>query len=354
MSKKHFSWLLIVTLVVAVLILLMPGKTGNQSSFEKSRLLPALADVVNEIEFVRGVRRGDETVAPIHRGENGWAVSEASDYGANWGALRTLLADLSQAEIVEVKTSNSEFYSRLGVEDIAQPEAAGILVEFGREGETQAVILGNSAKGREGQYVRLPDAEHSYLIDRSLEASNQIKDWLNREIIDIAADGVVKIEISHPDGEQVLAAKVSADDADFVLQNIPQGREAQSSWSVKSIAGSFSALNLESVLSESGLDWNDSIRIGLLTANGVQISAELVPSGEKYWIRLEAQIYQSESDTEGEDPGEQTEAGVIDDSSDTVTRINDRVSGWAYEIPQYKFESMTKRMDDVLKALEES
>jgi hypothetical protein len=47
MSKKHFSSLLLVTAVVAVLIMLMPGKTSKESTFQKPRLLPDLAEQVN-------------------------------------------------------------------------------------------------------------------------------------------------------------------------------------------------------------------------------------------------------------------------------------------------------------------
>ena len=45
MSRKHFSWLLFVTFIVAMAVLLVPGKTGRESSFEQARLLPGLAEV---------------------------------------------------------------------------------------------------------------------------------------------------------------------------------------------------------------------------------------------------------------------------------------------------------------------
>ena len=32
--------------------------------------------------------------------------------------------------------------------------------------------------------------------------------------------------------------------------------------------------------------------------------------------------------------------------------INERVSGWAYRIPKYKFDTMNKRMDDLLQEAE--
>jgi hypothetical protein len=60
MSKKHFSWLLLLTLMAAGLVLLVPGKTGKESIIEETRILPELAAQVNDIEWGgRGLdRRG--------------------------------------------------------------------------------------------------------------------------------------------------------------------------------------------------------------------------------------------------------------------------------------------------------
>ena len=43
MSKKHFSWLLAITVIVAILVLLVPGKTAKENLFESRKLLPDLA-----------------------------------------------------------------------------------------------------------------------------------------------------------------------------------------------------------------------------------------------------------------------------------------------------------------------
>jgi hypothetical protein len=43
----------------------------------------------------------------------------------------------------------------------------------------------------------------------------------------------------------------------------------------------------------------------------------------------------------------------VDDTSGTSARaetINKRVTGWAYRIPEYTFDSMTRRKDDLLQS----
>jgi hypothetical protein len=346
MSKKHFSWLLIVTAVVTGLVLLIPGKTGKESSFERRGLLPGLAAVVNELDYVRLTAGGGEIIATLARGDGHWRVLEASSYPADWARLRALLSDLSRAEVIEEKTSNPEFYSRLGVEDVSTDGSSGLLIEFAPDSGLPALIIGNQATGREGQYVRFNSEGSSALIGRKLDVPRERLQWLNRDIIDIADSEVVEVTIVHPDGESIGASKASADDADFQLQGIPQGREPKSNWTVNSMAGGLAALLLDEVVPANEIDWSDAISFSLLTADGLRASADLVAREDAHWVRLVSEANPSAAQ-EAEASSE-----VTVDSTGRASEINGRVSGWAYRIPQYKYDTMSKRMDDLLQSEE--
>jgi hypothetical protein len=350
MSKKHFSWLLILTVVVAALVLLIPGKTGRESSFEPHPVVPGLAAVVNELEFLRLTAGGGEIIATLERSDGQWRVLEASSYTADWTRLKTLLSDLSRAEVIEEKTSNPEFYARLGVEDISGADAAGVLIEFAEHAALPAVIVGNEASSREGQYLRLRDSEKSALIDRKLDVPKERAQWLERTIIDIAESEVVEAAITHPDGEVLYARKVSAGDEDFELQDVPDGREVKSVWAVNSMGGSLAALTLEEVKPDSEIDWTDAVIYSLLTTDGLRVNANLLSQEDAHWIRLQAAADQSTAEGAETDSAEQSAAS--EDLAGRVNQINDRVNTWAYQIPKHKFDTMTRRMDDMLKAEE--
>jgi len=357
MSRKHFSLLLAVTLVVAVMVLLLPGKTSRKSDVEKTHLLPALQEQVNDLDWLRFTGAGGSVIATLVRGDGTWRVEEVHDYHADWNQLRTLLADLARAEIVEPKTANPVYYARLGVEDVSQTDATGVMLEFAAASGVPALVIGNRAQGRDGHYVRLKDAADSLLIDRSLEVPREAMGWLDQNIVHIADTEVVEVEIVHADGERIVARKTSADDENFVLQDIPEGREIQSDWAVDSLANGLASLTFEAVVPADGLDWSDATRFGLVTADGLRIDAELFGVGAKaaavgeneqadleYWIRLQAGLYQTAVDS-GVTPPQ--------DADETVQRadtINNRVGGWAYRIPKYKFDAMTKHMADLLRA----
>ena len=348
MSRKHFSWLLFLTFVVAGLVLMVPGKTSKKSSIEQTVLLSGAAAKVNDIDWLRLTSAGNVTVATLKREGSVWVVEEASAYQADWERLKTLLTGLSQAEVIEAKTANPEYYPRLGVEDMSLPKAGGVMIEFSADSGLPALIIGKSAQGRDGQYARLRDSTASMLLDRRIDVSAVRSDWLDKTIVDISDAEVVEVEIKHPDGESIKALKFSADDENFKLQDIPDGMEIKSDWTVNTLGGALAALSLDSVAPDGDLDWNNAIRFRLLTADGLLLEAELLAinadetTEKEYWIRLQAGLYTTAVESSIE---EVDEAGK---TSERAESINQRVAGWAYRIPSYTFDSMTRRSDDLL------
>ena len=248
MSKKLFAILLGLTAVAGLLLLLQPQKSQDDGGFDQTVLLPELAAAVNDLDWVQIVSAGDQTVATLQRKDHGWVVDEASAYAADWERLRSALAALAQAEKREPKTSNPDYYERLGVEDIDAEDAQGVMVRFSDDSGVPAVIIGNVAQGRSGQYARLQGSKESFLLDREIDISTTREEWLERVFIDIAESEVVDVSITHADGESVQLSKVSAEDADFSLQGIPEGKQIKSAWTVNSLAGGLSALELDDVM----------------------------------------------------------------------------------------------------------
>lgn len=372
--------------------MLLPGRTSKDSELGQQVLLPGLSGQVNDVDQVEVITAGNTTVATLKRQDAAWVVAESGNYPADWPQLRELLAQLARAEIIEPKTSNPEYFARLGVSDVADEDSKATLLRFSGEGVDAAILIGNAADGRAGQYVRLADGERALLIDQALKIPATAKDWLQRNIVDIADAEVVEVEVVHADGSKIKAVKASADDADFALQDIPEGREVLSSWSVNSMANALADLQLDAVAAADTVDFSQAVKFRLLTADGLEVVAEVAEvaaategseegtAGEvaaTKWLKLSASAYAAETtdaetgtaaDAAGEPAAESTAnpaepaaaeesataAADAEEAPDAVQRaaeINRRVSGWAYEIPSYKAEAMTKQMDDLLKAL---
>jgi hypothetical protein len=355
MSKKHFSWLLVITVIVAAAVLLVPGKTGRESALEATKLLPGLESRVNEIEWLRFTAAGSETVATLRRGQGAWVVEEAAGYRADWVKLKKLLTDLAEAEVVEAKTSNPDYYDRLGVEDVAAEDAGGVLIEFSSDSGIPALIVGKTPQGRNGQYARLGDSAASVLVDRSLDLPTERSGWLDRAIVDISDQEVVEVSIAHPDGEKLRILKDSAVDENFSLQDIPEAREIRSDWTVNAPANALAGLMLEAVARESDVAWSEAIHYSLVTADRLVVDADLVriepadaaaSDPAEHWLRLKAGVYTTTREPDAE------AAGVPEDTQARARALNQGLEGWAYRIPQYKYDAMVKRLEDLLKPQE--
>ncbi len=357
MSKKHFSWLLALTVIIAAVIFLLPGKTGHESEFAVRPLIAGPQTWVNDVTRVRIVKAGNQTVATLSRGEQGWRVEEAQSYAADWVKLKSMLAALAQAQVIEPKTTNPAYFDRLGLMDVADAASSAVMVVIGEGDKAMTLLIGHAAQGRQGQYVRFADHDQALLIDRTVDVASETRDWLDRSIIDLKEAEVVEATITHPDGEQIKVRKNSADDQNFTLQGLPKGREIQSGWSVNALGASLSGLVLDEVAADSQIDWSQAIQVRLLTADSLEVNAELAKSDDKSWLRLAASAYAPEQKAEQKvtpTDEKQADAATTKEAAAAelgkrVEAINNRVGAWAYAIPDYKAEVMSKRLEDLLK-----
>jgi hypothetical protein len=345
MSKKHFSWLVAVTVVAALVAFLLPRETARNGTFEPTRLMPGLEAQANDIDWLQ-VSTGGETLATLRRVDGVWIVEEANGYRADWPQLQQLLAGLAAAEVVEPKTANPAYYDRLGVGDPAAG-TPGVLLAFRESTGLPMVIVGNRAQGREGRYLRLAGSAQSVLIDRELEVPSTLDGWLDRRVVDIARDEVVEVAIRHADGETVVAKKVSAEDEHFELQDVAEGFGPRSEWTVDSLADGLVAVDLDAVKPASEIDWSGAALYRLVTADGLDLAARTVSVAgetgdeEADWLALEAGVYTTAL-------GQETGAGLAAEAAERAAALNDRVSGWAYRIPGRLFDTMNKRMADLV------
>jgi hypothetical protein len=364
MSRKHFSALAIAVGVVLVAVMaLLPSRTGHDADPATSAWLPELAAGINEVDTLRVTTAGDETVASLSRGDTQWTIAELGGYPADWNKVRTLLAALAKARVLEEKTSNPQWYSRLGVEDLSSAEATGVLLTLSLDGQEHGVIIGDAADQRSGRYLRSAGAEQSVLADFEAEVPRTAMGWADTQVADLPAANVAEVEIIHPDRDRILVRKVSADDTDYVLDNLPAGRELQSSWSANALGGILAALSMDGVRRADTLDWTQPLLVRVLTFDGMEVRVEAITEA----VADDTATVTPETATAEEGEAAQTHwlrfsssapfAAVQDavpeeeDVQARVAAFNARVDGWAYTVPGYKFDAMNKRLADLLKPL---
>ncbi len=358
MNRRHFSALLLAVVVVAIAVaLLVPDRTGQNGMSVESLFLPELGARINEAGKLVLTAGGGELLTTLEKGDQRWIIAELDNYPADWSRLGNLLADLTQASVVELKTSNPEYFSRLGVEDMTTPGATGVLLEVYIDEQALGVIIGRMAASRDGQYLRLADTTQSVLIDRSLDVPIEPLDWADDEIVDIASALVAQVEIRHADGNRILARKISASDADFGLETLPEGREQLSSWSVNSLAGVLSRLRMDAVKADSGPAGPADVEVSVLMFSGVEITAQVFEQEDQGWIRIKASAPGEAGRSGGSEKHAEPSAQDIIETAHEIANelaneINERTNGWLYRLPASRVEAMSKKLEQVLKPLD--
>ncbi len=360
MSGKT-NLILITSLVLLVAILYINRGVDRQQDVSDSLLLSELNQDDVNVERVVITAAGNQTIATLEQMDGRWVLRERSDYPANTAKLGALLRTLAESSVLEKKTADIEFHDRLGVEDLASEDAAGIGVALAGAGIDRSVILGEPSGSY--RYARHADDAQAWLIDRNPDVPAETTDWLLPELLDIEGRFVQSVTIVHPDGETVQISKADSAASDYDVLNMPAGRELRYAGIVNAIGSALSNLTLDDVM-PSSVAIGDTTITEYHTFSGVQVHVESFEHDGETWFRF--QLVQDVVST-GED---MVDAGEYDESEKSdiaaaeptatvneleidVDAINRSLDGWDFQLPSHKADALGRRWEDLLKVEED-
>lgn len=341
---------------------------------------PGLADRLDDLQSLRVTGAGNGVIATIERSDEGWGVAEKGGHPVDFERFRSSLSALSEARRVERKTAMAEFYARIGVEDVSAPDAGGYLFELGYGGShpDDRFIVGNRA-GTGMIYIRTAGDEQSWMVSADLSISDETRDWVDRDIIDLGSGEVRRVALDRGEGDRLEIAKQERNDINFTPLDIPEGRELSYGSVANSIASALANVEANDVrpaaevaaLPQAVLaryETFDGLELELDVREQPPISSE---EGEeaggdaadpRYWVLFSARAAEvphgpsANEDAVSDDSAETGAAG--EDAADeeppvTATKrageLNAALAGWAYELPRYKSDQWFRKMDDLLR-----
>ena len=356
MSTRTVAFLA-AALVVLLLLVVAGQRSGTAPAGGGATLVPGLEAALGEIERVTIVKANNETVATLEKGPESWVVADKHGYAADAAKLRQALTALGEARILEQKTANAELYGRLGVEDMAGADAAGISIALEAPGrDLPTVILGN-ADGARYRYARRAGEAQSFLIDRNPDVPRATAQWVDSVIIDVRGERVREVTITHPDGEVVRLSKASAELANFDVAGIPDGRELSYPGVANVVGSSLRELNLEDLEPATAAAAEPATIVEYRTFDGLVVRILGLERNDESWIALEASVDASQAAAappaapvaDGAAAPAEGAAIPAADPSAEAARINAKVGGWRYKIAGFQYDQMTRHIADLLK-----
>lgn len=356
MTSKKLLLLAAAAVAAMAIALLLSHQRSSSTEAVSDTLYPGLKDDLKSVTAVRIFKAGDERAIELVHKDGQWSVTERSNYPADAAKVRKLLLAIAEAKPVEEKTSNPENYAALGVEDVSGTTSTGSRVELEGTAKPVNLIVGK-AGGVKGTYVRRAGEPTSWLISESIGASTTAHDWLRASIIDVTADRVQSINVTTDARSSYTAAKSSRADADFKVEGLPKGKEADA-FAVNGLASTLAGLTLADVLpAQSIASEKPSAKATVKTFDGLVVDLDGYSKDEKHYVAVRTGYDAALAErfhvaTKAPEPveGEKT-ATPTATPAETVEAAakstNDRLQGWVFEIPDYKYEAIFKPVDSL-------
>ncbi|TVS12540.1 MAG: DUF4340 domain-containing protein [Wenzhouxiangella sp.] len=343
MTQRSIVLLGVAALILMLVALLFTGTRSSPPTDEAGPLIPGLRQAVNELAALDVVGADGELVAELRRGTRAWHVRNRDDYEADYRRVHDLLRELAEARRAEPRTSLPEWYPRLGVADVGSAEASGIQLEFPGS-EFPALILGERDATTGGRYARIAGQEQAWLTDRPLQVPDRALGWLERSVMDIPATELAEVTIVHPDGDRVRLRPADEEGDQWVLLDVPEGRQAAPRWEIRPVANGLANVVFEDVRRHATEVPDDAVRALYVTRDGLNFVVSLFTDEDGRWAHFSVSA-------EVEATANEESAQPDDDLLADAVAVDARLAPWQYGLGENKFRMMTRRPEDLLEPI---
>jgi hypothetical protein len=402
-TKTLFALIGAAVLALAAALLINHSKKPQSDvAAQAQRLLPELHTHLNDINAVTLTGADNKVLATLKRGSGGWTVAEKADYPVDVAKLREFLLKLDQATLIEQKTANPKHYAELGVDDVSDKDAKGVLVEIAGLNQPIKLIIGNfNGAGGGGTFVRRAGDAQSWLANGNLTVANKTADWEKRDLTDIASTRLKSVVLTQADGKTLKVYKDQRSDANFKVADVPAGREVSSEFIANNLGSLLSGLRADDAAPAKDAAPPEKVHKAQYAAfDGLVIDMTAWDQDGKYYAQLTARLdaaaanadidkEQSKAKAEYDAAVEAANKKVAEEKSTTgkeaeanataatevpkplavsdaakdreeklaalnqeIEGLNKTFAGWTFALPGYKFADLTKSMDDMLKPIE--
>ncbi len=294
MNAKTLYILVAVALLAlgAAVAINFSNRPESDVSEQAKPLLPQLHDHVNDVSAITLTGAGDQVLATLKRGNDGWSVAEKSGYPADLAKIREFLLKLDAATIVEAKTSNPKLYADLGVSDLKDKDAKGMLVELSGLAQPVRIIVGNfNGAGGGGTFVRRDGEAQSLLVKGNLSIAKNVADWEKRDLADIASSRLKSVVLTSPDGKVLKVYKEQPADSNFKIADVPKGRETSSEFAANSLGSTLAGLKADDVVAAKDAAPDEKVyKAGYATFDGLVVDIAAWARDGKDYAQLTAKL----------------------------------------------------------------
>jgi hypothetical protein len=383
MAPKSFVYLAGAAVLSAVvaLVTFAANNQWTKGPAGGERLMPVLDNAIGQVAELT-IRQGETTVV-LQRNGGSWSLKSRDGYPADVAKVRTLLVALSQAEMVEPKTTKPEKYAALELEDPTAKDAKSRLVTLT---DSKGNIIAEAVLGKKrgdgfgksgGTYVRRPGNPQTWLVNVELDAPLGVKDWAKTAVVALEANQINKLTLEIP-GEQPLKierapaaskdakdkdAKADAKDAKADAKDAkadgkeatkdaaketakeakvepgklafvgfpPEGKKLKDAYAADALTRAVASIDMEDVRKLGELPADGLTVVKIERADGLNATYRLRKDGDAHWLSIAV-------------------TGGEGDAKKAADEIAAKTKDWEFKLPASKVELILKKRPDLLEA----
>jgi hypothetical protein len=201
-------------------------------------------------------------------------------------------------------------------------------VEIDLNGKTLGLIVGKTS-GTASVYVRVAGQAQSLLATPQLAPDADPRHWLDRAILDIAAEQVNEVDVKAASGPEYAVKRAAAGNSpDYAVAPIPKGRELADPGAAAAQAGGLVGLQLDDVRKAAAHApvAQATFRMG----DGLVVTLAGIQDGEMRYISVAATASTPAAQPRARD-------------------LNARLAGWEFELPGYRYDTLFQPLEQLLK-----
>jgi hypothetical protein len=301
-----------------------PGGSGPAAD-APGPLLPELAARERQVDSLLLRGAGERVLVTLRREGGEWRLGERQGARADADRIARYLDTLARARRIEAKTERAVLYPRLGVEDVADPEAGGHELQIAGAGIAARILLGKQHAPSGARYARRRGEARSWLLDVDAGFDADPVGWLQRRLLEVPLARVERVRIRPRHGKGFVLAsrgdRFRPDDAPEAAMRDSHAGDA--------LAAALDGFTVDDAGADAGQEASRVLDYELV--DGAVLAIGVWRDGPRDWARIGARIDEARAQDWARQSGRAQSAA---EARARVAEWNRRFQGRKYLLPQ--------------------
>ncbi len=318
--------------------------TAEQGNLIQGLDPAAIAEIV--------IGKGSETVT-LRRRKEGFVVANKSNYPASNRPINDLIAGCLDVRCVELYTEDETNFKDLGVSEENAKDMVKFLDSSGKV--ITGVVVGNIREDGRMAYGRLVNDNKVYVIYNVPWVKSSPLDYIEKELLTVEKSDIGSVTVTQ--GSDVYTLVSEANGTNVVLGQLPAGKQQKQSDCLP-VLGALTNLMIDDCFAEAdGAELNFDKQYSCLLKSSALYTIEIAQKDSKTFIKCSAEFtdktqVKKEQAVESQEELEKKEAKLL--AREKAGKFRNTCKGWIYEIPKYKAEVITKKLEELIEDIPEA